>query len=105
MLSLHHRDQVLDDGAGLLRVVRSVGDDRRATGPSQRESLPQLFGIGGVERLACYLAIGCRKYFGVEIAQPHIDHEGCQTAPQHAVAREERNVKRRHRPGGMSKRH
>jgi hypothetical protein len=50
MLPLYQRDQVLDDGAGFLRVVRSVGDNRRAIGAGQLESIPQMFGFGGVQR-------------------------------------------------------
>ena len=52
-----------------------------------------MFHVGGVERFARDVAIGCRTYFGVEIAQPHINHEGRQTAAQRAVACEERNEK------------
>jgi hypothetical protein len=43
--------QISDYGARLIRVVRRVGDDRRAACASQLECMSQMIGFGDVERL------------------------------------------------------
>jgi hypothetical protein len=51
-LAFRERDQIADDGARLIRVVRRVGDDRGAIRARQLESVLQMFGVRGIERLA-----------------------------------------------------
>ena len=41
LLSLHEGNQISDDGARLIRVVRGVGDDRGAVRPRQRQLMAQ----------------------------------------------------------------
>jgi hypothetical protein len=47
VLPLYKSNQISDDGARLIRVVRSVGDNRFAVGARQLESILQMFGVGG----------------------------------------------------------
>jgi hypothetical protein len=85
-LLLYKHDQIADDGAGLTRVVRRIGDDRRAVSASQAQRIPQMFRFRSVKRLARNVAVGGRVHFRVEIAQPHVNPERCLTAAERAVA-------------------
>ena len=93
VLPLYKSNQISDDGARLIRVVRRVGDDRGAIRARQLERISQMFGFGGIERLARDVAVSARVLIRVEIAQPHVDPEGRQAAAERAVAatRIERN--------------
>lgn len=52
VLLFYKSNQISDDGARLYRVVRRVGDDRRAIRARQLEYKPQMFRLGSVERFA-----------------------------------------------------
>ena len=93
LLSLYEGNQISDDGARLIRVVRSIGDDRGATRAGHLECIFQMFWVGGIERLARNVAVSGRVHFGIEIAQPHVDPKRRQAATESAVAaaRIERN--------------
>jgi hypothetical protein len=93
VLSLRQRDQVLDDGARLLRVVGGVLVTIAAQPSPASAKVSLRFGIGGVERFACDIAVSGRVHFRIEVAQPHIDAKGRQTPSERAVAWEERNDK------------
>ena len=62
VLPLGERDQVADDRARLIRVVRGVGDDHG--GARQLESILQMFGVGRIERLARIVASAPRYLSG-----------------------------------------
>ena len=93
VLPLNKRNQISDDGARLIRVVRRVGDDRRAVRVRQLQSMAQLFWFGCIEGLTRNVAVSGRVLFRVEIAQPHVHPKVRQTAAEGAVtaARIERN--------------
>jgi hypothetical protein len=78
MLPLYQSNQISDDGARLIGVVRSVSDDCRPCNPrppTRTHVSYQMFGVGCVERLARNVAVGGRIHFGVEIGQPDINPE------------------------------
>jgi hypothetical protein len=85
-LPLHQRDQVLSDGARLPGVVPRIGDNRGAVSTRQAERIPQMFGVGCVERLARNVAVSGGIHFRVEIAQPDINPERSQAAAERAIA-------------------
>ena len=73
LLPFYESNQISDDGARLNRFVRRVGADRAAVRASQLESILQMFGVGGVKRLARNVTVSGCILFRVEIAQPHVD--------------------------------
>jgi hypothetical protein len=52
VLLFYKSHQISDDGARLIRVARSIGDDRCAIRARQLEYKPQMFRLGSVERFA-----------------------------------------------------
>jgi hypothetical protein len=92
-LLLYKSNQISDDGARLCRVVRSVGDDRRAVWARQRQRMAQFCWFGCIERLARNVTVSAQVSLRVEIAQPHVDPKGRQAAAERTVAaaRIERN--------------
>jgi hypothetical protein len=86
VLPFHKVNQIANDGARLIRVVRRVGDDRGAVRASQLQSTAQLFWFGRIERLARNVAVSGGVHFGIEIGQPHVDPKGRKAASERAVA-------------------
>jgi hypothetical protein len=76
LVPFYECNQISDDGARLIRIVRGVGDDRGAARASQLESKLQMFGFRSIERLARNVATSARVLIRVEIAQPHLDPKG-----------------------------
>ena len=86
MLPFYKSNQISDDGARLIRVVRRVSDDRGAIRASQLEGTSQMFWVGSIERLARNAAVSGGVHIRVEIDQPHVDPKGRKAAPERAVA-------------------
>jgi hypothetical protein len=80
-LPLYKGNQISDDGARLIRIVRRVGDDRGAIRASQLERIFQMFGFRSIERLARNVAVSGGVHIRVEIGQPHVDPKGRKAAP------------------------
>jgi hypothetical protein len=93
LLSLYKSNQISDDGARLTRVVRRVGNDRGAIRARQFCCTSQMFGFGGVERLARDVAVSGGVHFGVEITQPHVYPKKREAERAVAAARIERNLR------------
>ena len=67
--------------------VKANGNDNRgAVSTRQAERIPQMFGVGCVERLARNVAVSGGIHFRVEIAQPDINPERSQAAAERAIA-------------------
>jgi hypothetical protein len=60
LLLFYKGNQISDDGARLIRIVRRVGDDRGAIRASQLERILQMFGVRSIERLARNVPVGLR---------------------------------------------
>jgi hypothetical protein len=86
LLLFYKGNQISDDGARLIRIVRRVGDDRGAIRASQLERILQMFGVRSIERLARNVPVGFRMPFWVEIAQPHVGPKARQTAAECVIA-------------------
>src|SRR3984957_9685848 len=93
LLPLHESNQISDNSARLGRVVRRVGDNRGATRASQLECISQMFGFGGIERLARNVTAGARVHSWIKIGHPPIAPKLRQAAAERAIAaaRIERN--------------
>ena len=78
MLPFYKGNQISDDGARLIRVVRRVGDDRGAIRARQLERILQMFRVRRIERLAGDVAVSARVLIRIKIGQPHIDPKGRQ---------------------------
>jgi hypothetical protein len=86
LLLFNKGNQISDDGARLIRIVRRVADDRGAARASRLECTFQMIGFGGVEWLPRDVTGGFRMPFRIEIAQPHVDPKGRQAAAERPIA-------------------